>query len=252
MFFARLDLKTGYWQFPVHSSAKQFLSFFAMGRMYTYNVVPMGFVQSSFHVQRCMYTLFSEHFGRGIFVYLDDIIIYAATWAEYLSLLGTALAILRGARLYCKRSKCAFGLPSVEILGHVVSRKGLRMSERRKEAVLAVPFPRTTRELRRFLGMTNYMRQFIPDYSVLAKPLSSMVNTPVAEWPKAAMAQAFRELKMAVADQLSLAHLDYSVPLVLQSDASTIGVGACLLNRYPTHDRVVACCSHAFTEAESR
>jgi hypothetical protein len=252
VFFARLDLKSGYWQFPVAENCQDWLAFFALGQMYTYRVVPMGFVQSSFHVQRAMYSLFSEYFARGIFVYLDDIIIYAASWEEFIHLCRAALTILREARLCCKRSKCSFGLPSVHILGHVVSRHGLRMDDRRKEAVLAIPFPRTTRELRRFLGMCNYMRMFIPAYAVLSKPLSAQVNTAVAGWPVKEMHEAFNRVKDAVAEQLSLAHLDYSVPMVLQTDASTLGVGAALINRHVESDRVVACCSHAFTEAEMR
>ena len=195
-FFARLDLKSGYWQFPVAENCQDWLAFFALGQMYTYRVVPMGIVQSSFHVQRAMYTLFAEYFARGIFVYLDDIIIYAATWEEFRFLCREALTILQKARLSCKRSKCSFGLPSVQILGHVVSRDGLRMDDRRKEAVLAVPFPRTTRELRRFLGMCNYMRMFIPEYAVLSKPLSTQVNTAVAEWPKRGMQEALRLSKV--------------------------------------------------------
>lgn len=252
MFFARLDLKSGYWQFPVAENCKPWLAFFALGQMYTYSVVPMGFVESSFHVQREMCKLFAEYFGRGIFVYLDDIIIYAKTWEEFMQKCRAALSILRAARLFCKRSKCAFGLPSLQILGHVVSRDGLKMSEGRKEAVMAVPFPRNARELRRFLGMCNYMRAFIPRYSLLAKPLSAHVNTPVGEWPREEMISAFKQLQEAVVNQLSLAHLDYSVPLVLQTDASTVGVGAALLNRRADGDRVIGCCSHAFTATENR
>jgi hypothetical protein len=252
IFFARMDLKTGYWQFPVAEECKEFLAFYALGKMYTYTAVPMGFVQSSFHVQRQMYTLFSEFFGRGIFVYLDDIIIYGRTWQEYISLCRAAFSILRKARLFCKREKCHFGLPSVQILGHIVSRDGLKMSEGRKEAVNAVPFPRNARELRRFLGMCNYMRAFIPHYSTLAKPLSAQVNTPVAEWPREVMRGAFELLKEAVNEQLSLGHLNYDVPIVIQTDASNLGLGATISNRYPEGDRVVGCCSHAFTEAERR
>jgi hypothetical protein len=252
LFFARLDLKSGYWQFPVDAECKEWLAFYALGQMYTYCVVPMGFVESSFHVQRQMNKRFAKYIGRGIFVYLDDIIIYACTWVEFIRNCRAALTILREARLFCKRSKCVFGLPSVQILGHIVSRDGLKMSEGRKEAVMAVPFPRNTRELRRFLGMCNYMRAFIPRYSLLARPLSAQVNTPVGEWPRRDMEPAFQELKEAVANQLSLAHLDYSVPLVLQTDASTVGVGAALINRHADGDRVVGCCSHAFTETEHR
>ena len=78
--------------------------------------------------------------------------------------------------------------------------------------MLAMPFPRSAREMRRFLGMTNYMREYIPNYSVLAKPLSREVNKPVGEWPKSEMVIAFEALKVAVSTQLDLAHLDYGVP----------------------------------------
>lgn len=251
-FFAKLDLKSGYWQFPVREDCRDFLSFFVRGRMYQYRVVPMGFVQSSFHVQRVMYTLFAKYFGNGVFVYLDDIIIYAVNWDEFLKLCNAVLSILCNAKLVCKRAKCSFGLPSLEILGHLVSKDGVQMSERRKEAILAIPFPRSARDLRRFLGMANYMRAYIPRYSILARPLSGQVNASVSDWPVAVMKQSFEELKTAIANQLSLGHLDYAVPLVIKADASIIGLGACLVNRYPNGDRVIGCCSHAFNETEAR
>mgnify|MGYP007125724151 CR=1 FL=1 len=60
-----------------------------------------------------------------------------------------------------------------------------------------------------------------------------------------------------MADQLNLARLDYSLPIVVSTDASVLGVGGCIANRYHNEDgeevnRVVGCASHAFTEAESK
>jgi hypothetical protein len=71
------------------------------------------------------------------------------------------------------------------------------------------------------------------------------------------MTRAFDVLQQAVVDQLSLAHLDYSLPIFLTTDASTLGVGGSLENRYRDEEgnevrRVVACASHAFTPAEQR
>ena len=131
------------------------------------------------------------------------------------------------------------------------------MEEDRKTAALAIPFPRSNTELRRYLGFCNYMRRFIPQYSTLAQPLSSQVNLPPASWPREEMTRAFDVLQQAVVDQLSLAHLDYSLPIFLTTDASTLGVGGSLENRYRDEEgnevrRVVACASHAFTPAEQR
>ena len=108
--------------------------------------------------------------AHGVIPYQDDIIIYAFTFDEDLS-----LYILDEHDLTLKESKCAFGLREVPIMGHVVS---AAVSEKKKSALDAVRFPKSNRELRRFLGFTNYMRSFIPNYSVLSKPLSSHVNVP--------------------------------------------------------------------------
>jgi hypothetical protein len=66
------------------------------------------------------------------------------------------------------------------------------------------------------------------------------------------MEVAFVQMKEAVRDQLSLAHLDYSVPLVVMCDASILGVAGALANRYPDGDRLIEYVSHAFNEAESK
>jgi hypothetical protein len=121
-YFAKLDLRSGYWQFPLDPASRDFLAFVVRGQMYTYRVVPMGFVDSSFFVQRTMTHLFRKVNGRNVFIYLDDIIVHAKEFTAFLVLLQEVLGILRYAQLSCKRENCAFGLEELVILGHVVSR----------------------------------------------------------------------------------------------------------------------------------
>ena len=93
--------------------------------------------------------------------------------------------------LRCKPSKCEIGVKEITVLGHVVSAEGIRMSEERIAAVDAMPFPRSAKELRRYLGCVNYMRRHVRDATTLMKPLSSQVNVPVSEWPLEEMQVAF-------------------------------------------------------------
>ena len=256
-FFGKLDLRQGYWQFPVRAEDRPKLAFQMQGRVYQYRVVAMGHVQSSYHVQRVMHNIFFHVIGKGVFIYLDDIVIHAKTFTEFVYLLREVLSLLRKHQLRCKGEKCEIGLAAVMVLGHIVSADGIRMGDDRKAAALAMPFPRSTRELRRFLGYTGYMRRHVFKYSELAKPLSAQQNTPVGAWPRDEMVRAFHILQEAVQSQISLAHLDYALPIVVSADASILGVGGCLANRYRDEQgdevtRVVACASHAFTEAESR
>ena len=59
-------------------------------------------------------------------------------------------------------------------------------------------------------------------------------------------------LKTAVQEHASLAFLRLDVEIFLQVDASIVGVGGTIGNRFPDGDRHCGCCSHAFTDAESR
>jgi putative transposase len=256
-FFAKFDLRSGYWQFPVDPDSRDILAFQFQEKVFRYTVAAMGFVDSSFHVQRVMNDLFSRHIGLGVFVYLDDIFVYAVTFDEFYLLVEETLATLDTHNLRCKGEKCEIGMEEVTVLGHIISKDGVRMSDERIAAVQNIPFPRSARELRRFLGCVNYMRRHIPDLSTITRPLSAELNNPIAAWPMASMNEAFTRTQAAVAAQLSLAHLDYSKPIVVAADASTLGVGASISNQYIDElgeliERVVAVASHAFTGAETR
>jgi hypothetical protein len=255
-YFAKFDLRSGYWQFPVALEDRHKLAFQILNRVYQYASAAMGHVESSFHVQREMHRLFRELEGMGVWVYLDDTLVYADNFEDFFRILRAVLTIFKNARLRCKAPKCEVGVPEITVLGSMVSREGVRMSEDRISAVQAIPFPRTSRALRRYLGMVNFMRRHIKDISSITKPLSMWVNEPVSAWPTEEMQIAFQRTQEAVSSQLRLAHLDYNKAVVVSADASVLGVGGCLSNRYvddgETITDVVACASHAFTAAEAK
>ena len=144
-------------------------------------------------------------------------------------------------------------MPGLPLLGHVVDGSGFRQSEDRIAALLAIPMPRTPRELRRYLGATNFMRRFIPNYGVIAAPLIVLVNKDKKDLRSESALAAFRRLQQAVGNQISVCHLDYNLPLVVSTDASNMGVGATLANLYPDGSRrIIACILHKFISAESR
>ena len=122
-----------------------------------------------------------------------------------------------------------FGASSLEYLGHIVSGEGVKLTDTRVRAVLEMPAPATETALRRFLGMANSFRTHIQNYSTLVRPLTALLgkNKPY-EWSESC-AQAFEKMRKAIADHAQLMWIDYSLPLVLRTDASQEGVGAVLL-----------------------
>jgi hypothetical protein len=148
---------------------------------------------------------------------------------EFLERLEELLQKLASRGVVLKPSKCVFGASGLEYLGHSVSADGVKLTDTRVRAVLDMPAPKSETALRRFLGMANSFRAHIPNYSTLVRPLTALLGKNKAyEWSSSCV-QAFEKMRKAIADHAQLMWIDYSLPLVLRTDASKEGVGAVLL-----------------------
>ena len=72
--------------------------------------------------------------------------------------------------------KCEFLLREASYLGHVIGQIGVKPDEKRVKAVRDYPKPRTTRELKGFLGLAGNYRRFIQNFSKIAKPLTELLK----------------------------------------------------------------------------
>ena len=100
-------------------------------------------------------------------IYLDDILVAGRSKTEHLETEHTVFNKLREAVLTIKKSKCHFGLKSVSYLGHVIDEHGLHPSPEKVKDILDAPTPSNTKELRAFLGLTDYYQKFSPNLSCL-------------------------------------------------------------------------------------
>jgi hypothetical protein len=148
-------------------------------------------------------------------VFFDDILIYSSTWADPLRDLRTVLAVLRQHQLFVKQSKCAFGVPSVAYLGHVISASGVAMDPAKVQAVHDWPQPRLARVVRSFLGLVGYYRKFVHDYGIIAASLTVLLKKEGFAWSAEADV-AFDALKAAVTTAPVLALPDFTKPFVVE------------------------------------
>jgi len=61
-------------------------------------------------------------------------------------------------------------------LGVVIRPGGVRMQKEKVDGVLSWPIPRNTKDVQKFMGLANYYRRFIEDFSRVAKPLNMLVG----------------------------------------------------------------------------
>ena len=131
--------------------------------LYRYTHLLFGVASAPAIFQRTMETALK---GLPMVVtYLDDILVAGETEEEHLSNLSQVLERLDSAGMKLKRenSKCAFCLPQVEYLGHIISEEGLRPSVSKVKAIKEAPKPSSVSGLKSFLGLVDYYGKFLPN-----------------------------------------------------------------------------------------
>ncbi|CAH8592531.1 unnamed protein product [Dicrocoelium dendriticum] len=121
------------------------------------------------------------------------------------------------------------------------------------QAIIDYPEPHSFKQLRRFDGIVNFYRRFIPNCASLMQPLTDLIRGKLktSEFPTAARA-ASKSLKEAIANIASIAHQDPTAPLSLSTDASDVAVGAVLQQRVADTWQPLAFFSKRLQPTESR
>jgi hypothetical protein len=161
--------------------------------------------------------------------FLDDIIIYACTREEHDRLLHEVLSRLAKHNIKLRREKCEFAARSIEYLGHVISNDEVRPPSSKTKAVFEFPRPENQREIQRFHGLVNYLREYIPNFSSMAAPITHLLKKGIPfEWTDT-QEKSFEQIKSAMAAEPVRQIFDPNRKCELHTDASTVGNGAILL-----------------------
>ncbi|KAI4879139.1 hypothetical protein NFI96_009334 [Prochilodus magdalenae] len=179
---------------------------------------------------------------------VDDLFIWGRTLHEHDQRLHQVLDRIRAVGLKLNPDKCRFSVSEVSYVGHLLTDKGIKPDPAKTEAVHLMPPPQDVQALQRFLGMTNYLSKFIPNYSDVTGPLRQLLHKDT-EWAwQDHHAAAVDKLKELLTTPPLLQYFNVRQPVVLSADASQHGLGAVCLQL----GRPVAFASRALTETESR
>ena len=130
--------------------------------------------------------------------------------------------------MYAKRSKCVFGIPEVEYLGHIISGQGVSVDPKKLSTMKEWPSPTIVKALRGFLGLTGYYRKCIHQYGQIAAPLTALLKKKAFVWSLQAK-EAFQNLKAEVCQPPVLALTDFSKPFTIECNASGVGLRVVLM-----------------------
>ena len=154
---------------------------------------------------------------------------HSQSFGDHILHLGKVLESCKERNARLKLKKCEFARSEIVYLGNLVSNSGVSPDPSKVQAIKNLKVPSGVKDVRSFLGVTNYYRQFIRDYASIANPLNCLLKKNVKfEWGKEQQ-KAFDDLKSCLISAPILTYLDLSKELLVQTDASLSGIGCCLL-----------------------
>ena len=242
--FSILDQKDGFWQMRLDEPSSKLCTFNTPFGRYRFLRCPFGISSAPEVFQKRNDSLFGDI--DGVEVIFDDIIIAGKSLEEHDQILETVLDRARVNGVKFNPDKFQHKVSEVKYIGNIVSCDGLKADPEKVKALAMYPKPQNKTDLQRFFGMVNYLGQFIPNLSAMSQPLRLLLKGETDWFWAYEPDRAFEAIKSALIIAPVLQFFDVNKDVLIQCDASSNGLGACLLQE----GKPVAYASRSLTVAE--
>ena len=188
-------------------------------------------------------------------VYLDDIVVVGRTREELRENTEIVLKRLEEYNIKLSLKKCSFEVEEIEYLGTIVTAAGRSASPKSREAMEKIVRPTTVTQLRSFLGLGQYVAQYIPHYANWAAPMHAAAAARSKQakitWT-AEMERGFEKIKAELREDKHLSFLREDGKLILYTDASDYAIGACLMQVQDGVERPLMFISKSLSKVQRR
>ena len=211
-----------------------------------------GLTNSPATFQRFMNDSFRDMIAEGwLVIYMDDLLIYSPDSTLHEKRTKRVLQHMTKLDLYLKLEKCKFATDEVEYLGMIVKPGQLAMDPVKLDGITSWPTPTKVRDVRSFLGFANFYRQFIPDYSNVARPLIDLTKKNLTwNWTPSCQS-SFDSLKRLFLSKPVLHLPNLSTPFAIATNASKYTSSTILLQTNSNGDwHPCSYLSQSFSPAE--
>lgn len=167
---------------------------------------------------------------KSVLVFFDDFLVYSKDVNTHMNNLTKVFTLMKQNMMFAKESKCVFVTNKEEYLGYFISANGVEIEPKMIAAISNWPVPSTLKDLRSFLRFSCYYKKFIRNYVSISKDLTNLLKKGAFKWTEQANV-AFETLKLALTTAPVLAVPNFSLPFVLEIDASKFGIGVVLMQQ---------------------
>ena len=254
--FTTLDLKDGFFQVPMQSESVAKTAIYTEFGLYEYVRMPFGLKNAPSVFQRFVDLVFHD-LREFTHVYIDDVIIFSQNISEHINHLERVIKRLSEYGLTIQERKCYFFLDKIQYLGFEFDVTGYRPLPRVLPQFSAYPVPVDKKSVQKFLGAVNFYRSHIPDLATIAAPIYELLKKNKKFLWTEQCQRSFQLLCKILSSRITLVPFNDDGNIILQTDASSVALGAVLLQdgnpvefysrklssveqRYPTYEREAA------------
>lgn len=251
-YFSQLDCASGFHLIPVHEESIERTAFITNEAQYEFLTMPFGLKNAISVFQRAIVNALGDLANDYVIVYVDDVLIVSPDVEQGLLRLNTVLEVLTKAGFSLNLKKCSFLKTKVVFLGFEVEAGQIRPNRRKVEALTALPPPQTVTQLRQFIGLSSYFRQFVQNFSRIMASLYRLTSLKGDLTWKPEHEEVRQKIISILTNDPVLMIFDPQYPVELHTDASSLGYGAILFQVVDGKRHVVAFFSKRTSPAESK
>ncbi len=220
--------------------------------LYEPKVMFFGLTNSPTTFQTMMDDLFRDDLAKGdVIIYMNDILIATdGDIVQHKFKVTHVLNKLMKNDLYLKPEKCTFHKKEVEYLGIIVGNGKVKMDPNKVKGLSDWPTPTTVKEMCSFLGFGNFYKDFIDNYSKIARPLHELTQKDQQWIWKDPQEDAFQTLKDKFTSYPVLRNSDHVKCFILDTDASAHAVGATIMQDFSDGRHPIAYFSKSLSPTE--
>ncbi|XP_040944249.1 uncharacterized protein [Gossypium hirsutum] len=127
--------------------------------------------------------------------------------------------------LYANIKKCTFCTNKVIFLGFMVNSKGLEVDQDKVKVIREWPRPTSISQVRSFHGLESFYHRFVPNFSTLAAPLTSVIKKSSASCWNEEQEKSFIAIKSYLTNAPLLVLPDFAKMFEVECDASGVEIG---------------------------
>ncbi|GFX41007.1 retrovirus-related Pol polyprotein from transposon opus [Trichonephila clavipes] len=222
-----LDLRSGYFQMAVNPSDIVKTAFVTKNGTYAFRRMPFGLSGAAPNFQKAIDIILKPLIGKFVNVYMDDVII-SPSFTQHVKHLKEVFRLLHETGLTLNKDKCKFGYEKLKYLGLIINKEGIKTDETKVKAIFELKPPCYSKEVSKFLGMSQWYAKFIKNYADICEPLYNLKRKLKRFMWSIEAQKAFNAVKVAITKAPVLKFPDFKKPFELFTDASSIGAGAVL------------------------